>query len=50
MFQVIVYLEVKAGILFYLFIYSFGCAAQFTGSQFPNQGLNPGHGSKNTES
>ena len=28
----------------------FGCAAWLTGSQFPNQGLNPAHDNESTES
>ena len=32
-----------------IFIY-FGCAAQLAGSQFPDQGLNLGHGSESAES
>ena len=35
---------------FYLFIYSFGLASQLAGSQFPDQGLNPGHSSESLES
>ena len=34
----------------FLFFFSFGCAALLAGSQFPNQGLNPGQGSESPES
>ena len=42
------------GIVFLSFFLSFflcfGRTAQLVGSQFPDQGLNPGHGSENTKS
>ena len=41
--------------LFFFFFFSFlkiyfGCTVQLSGSQFPNQGLNLGHGSERAES
>ena len=36
--------------LLFLFFFFFGCAALLAGSQFPNQGLNPGQGSERPES
>ena len=33
----------------FLFCFVFGCAAQLAGSQFPDQGLNLGHGSESPE-
>ena len=33
-----------------IFTYFFGCATRLTGSQFPDRGLNLGHGSESLES
>ena len=35
---------------FFFFFFNFVCAAQLAGLQFPDQGLNPGHGSESAES
>ena len=37
-------------LLFCLFVFVFGCAAQLAGSQFSDPGLNPGHSSESLES
>ena len=40
----------RAACMYFYFYFFLGCAAQLVGSQFPNEGLNLGHGSKSLES